>query len=66
MRFCGATNSISKTILLAAASRNIVLFPFTRVHKVCSISNFDQTIRKFSMDFSYIIEEIMNTKTCKI
>ena len=41
-------------------------FHFMKVYKFCWISNIDQTNTSFAMYFSYFVEEIMNTKICKI
>ena len=32
------------------------------VYKFCSMSNINQTTTNFEIDFSYFVEEIMNTK----
>ena len=58
--------NVLKIILLATASWNIVLLPFMRVYKSCSISNIYQTIINFALNFSYFAKETVNTKICKI
>ena len=41
-------------------------FSFMRAYEFCSISNIDQSTKIFAMDFSYLVEEIINTKIFRI
>ena len=69
LRFCVALlHRIEYQIIFCWQQHLEILFRFhfMRVHKFCSISNIDQNTKNVEMDFSYFVEEIMNTKIYKI